>query len=724
MGMAMQQPNPASNTNLLALPEGTELVGDYRIQRVLGAGGFGITYLANEPALARLVTIKEYFPADYAARGATSQASPRSQGCAEDYKWGLERFIEEARTLARFIHPNIVRVHRHFLANNTGYMVLEFEEGGSFKAWLKGLKRAPRQPELDRIVAPLLDALELVHKGDYLHRDIAPDNIIIRKDGSPVLIDFGSARGEIASHSKTVSALVKPGYSPYEQYATTSSKQGSWTDIYALGATLYHALSGKRPPDAPSRMVNDEYVSARDAALSSYRPSFLAAIDKALRLDVGERPQSIAEWRKTLLAPEPKRDGRLSLARALQRLRTGDFKQKPEPEPEPPPSAEPASDTPSLVPTPPDAPQPKGQLLDFIEGLKKHRPAFAAKKAQPAARVAPPPASSPASARQSSGEQFGLGYGPPRESASSLAPATAGQAVAAISQSVERPLPAVLARRAPPRPRRVRGWRVPSRRWRSLLYKLLIGLGIAGLAVAYQDRLPRVEGRGANVVSSQTADLAPAARIFAHRGAVTAIAADDQGRWIVSIGADGALKVWNAGSGALVRTIELDEGAASALAVDQQRALTGHKGGAIVLWDLERAEKLGVFQHQEAPIAALAFTSDPNQFAAASQAGPVALYDLRTRSAPATVLEGQDGPAQAIASARPGLVAAAGQDRSIRLWRTDTRSLSRSLARAGRPAERARHRAWRSRARQRWRRRHGAALVHFRLAHAALVQGP
>ena len=165
--------------------------------------------------------------------------------------------------------------------------------------------------------------------------------------------------------------------------------------------------------------------------------------------------------------------------------------------------------------------------------------------------------------RQPSGAQFGLGYGPPREHAASVS--SAGQAVAAASQSVERPVPAVLVRRAPPRPRRVRGWRVPSRRWRSLLYKLLIGLGIAGLAVAYQDRLPRVEGRGANVVSSQTADLAPAARIMAHRGAVTAMAADDQGRWIVSVGADGTLKVWNAGSGALVRTIELDEGPATAL---------------------------------------------------------------------------------------------------------------------------------------------------------------
>ena len=318
MAKAMQ-PIPASSGNLLALPEGTELVGDFRIQRVLGAGGFGITYLAEEAALNRLVTIKEYFPADYAARGATAQATPRSQGCADDYKWGLDRFIEEAQTLARFVHPNIVRVYRYFRANNTGYMVLHFEEGGSFKAWLRNLKRAPRQPELDRMVGPLLDALETVHAGDYLHRDIAPDNIIIRKDGSPVLIDFGSARGEIASHSKTVSALVKPGYSPYEQYATTSRQQGPWTDIYALGATLYHALAGKRPPDAPSRMVNDEYVPAREAALSSYRPTFLAAIDKALRLEITERPQSIADWRRELLAPEPKREGRLeSRSRAAE----------------------------------------------------------------------------------------------------------------------------------------------------------------------------------------------------------------------------------------------------------------------------------------------------------------------------------------------------------------------------------------------------------------------
>src|SRR5262249_30460468 len=177
------QPKPASPANLLALPEGTELVGEFRIKRVLGAGGFGITYLATETALAREVTIKEYFPADYAARGTSGEVAPRSRDSAKDYQWGLERFLEEAQTLARFNHPNIVRVYRCFRARDTGYMVLHFEEGGSFKAWLKGLQRAPRQGELDRILAPLLDALELVHSGNYLHRDIAPDNIIVRKDG-------------------------------------------------------------------------------------------------------------------------------------------------------------------------------------------------------------------------------------------------------------------------------------------------------------------------------------------------------------------------------------------------------------------------------------------------------------------------------------------------------------------------------------------------------------
>jgi serine/threonine protein kinase len=696
MGMAIQ-PSPAPNSNLLALPDGTELVGDYRIKRVLGAGGFGITYLADEMALARLVTIKEYFPAEFAARSTTSEASPRSRDCAEDYQWGLERFIEEAQTLARFVHPNIVRVYRYFRANNTGYMVLHFEEGGSFKAWLRGLKRAPRQPELDRILKPLLEALETVHAGDFLHRDIAPDNIIIRKDGSPVLIDFGSARGEIASHSKTVSALVKPGYSPYEQYATDGRRQGPWTDIYALGATLYHAISGKRPPDAPSRMVNDEYVSAQAAALSSYRSGFLAAIDKALRLEVGERPQSIARWRDELLAADPRRDrGRLNLARALERLRTGEPARSPPAEKHPDSEQpQPLSPTPApssnLVPTPPDAPQPKGQLLDFIDALKRRRSELVAKKAAPAPQAPAPQAPAlqapapQASAPQASAPQAPAPRAPPQPPATprqspgskAAAKAAAPKPTAPEAKSARRPVPAVL-RRATPRPRPVRSLRIPARRWRGLLYRLAIGLGIAGIAVAYQDKLPHTEGRGASVVSSQSGEVQPVTRLTGHRGAVTGLALGDEGRWIVSAGADATLRVWNAGSGAPVRIIELDDGPATAMAVDDRRALTGHKSGAIALWDLERAEKLTLFQYQPAPVTGLAFAGDADHFAAASQTGAMSLFDVRSPSVPTLLAEGLDG-AQAIAGSRAlRLLASAGQDHSIRLWRTDTGGLARS----------------------------------------------
>ncbi len=358
-------------TNLIALPSGTELVGDYRIERVLGAGGFGVTYLATEIALARRVTIKEYFPADFAARSNGIDAAPRSQGSDVDYRWGLDRFIEEAQTLAKFNHPHIVRVYRYFRANNTGYMVLHFEEGQSFKSWLKGLGRAPRQKELDGILEPLLDALSLIHDSDFLHRDIAPDNIIIRKDGTPVLIDFGSARGEIATNSKTVSALVKPGYSPYEQYAATSRQQGPWTDIYALGATLYHAVSGKRPPDSPSRMVKDEIIPAATAALSSYRPRFLEAVDRALALQVDQRPQSIAAWRGDLLAPaeeEAAGGGLFGIRRGARKKKlpaAGDRDVATVP------LAGAEQISPAVAtPPPPDAPGPQGGMIDFFDRFR------------------------------------------------------------------------------------------------------------------------------------------------------------------------------------------------------------------------------------------------------------------------------------------------------------------------------------------------------------------
>lgn len=645
-------------TNLIALPNGTELVGDYRIERVLGAGGFGVTYLADEIALARLVTIKEYFPSDIAARAGGIDAAPRSQDCAGDYRWGLDRFIEEAQTLARFDHTNIVRVYRYFRANNTGYMVLHFEEGQSLKSWLKGLGRAPRQKELDTIIAPLLDALELIHKSDFLHRDIAPDNIIIRKSGDPVLIDFGSARGEIASHTKTVSALVKPGYSPYEQYAETSRRQGPWTDIYALGATLYHAVTGKRAPDAPSRMVKDEMIPAREAALSSYRAGFLKAIDKALELNVEARPQSIPAWRGDLLAPDPVRAGWLT--RTTDR-RKGKKKEEEEAEAAVAVKAKTAPPIAAPTPPPPDVAGPQGGLLDFLDALRK----------KPGAEN--PPAVAPAA----SAETVKLATLPP-------APAIKKKSSSKKPVPKERALVEV-RRPARPRPRPLKGSR---RSWVPVLFKLLVGVGVASAAVAMQDRFPRFESRGSTVTSSQTVQqpqqpalVTPVAEIEAHRGAVSGMAYSDDGRWIVTTGADATLKVWDATNHSLVRTIELDDGPAISLALYGPRALTGHGNGKVVLWDLDRAEKVATVQRNDANIWAVAFTGDSNRFATASHDGKVTLWDARQATTPLQVLDGHENSVQSLAYSPTAVLLASGSDdKTVRLWDLGTLTLRRSYS--------------------------------------------
>lgn len=677
-------------TNLIALPNGTELVGEYRIERVLGAGGFGVTYLANEIALERPVTIKEYFPSEFAARAGGNEAAPRSQDCSGDFRWGLERFIAEAQTLAKFHHTNIVQVHRYFRANNTAYMVMHFEEGQSLKGWLKALGRAPRQRELDAILEPLLDALELIHKADFLHRDIAPDNIIIRKSGDPVLIDFGSARGEIGSHSKTISALVKPGYSPYEQYAETSKRQGPWTDIYALGATLYHAVTGKRPPDAPSRMVKDEIISAREAALSSYRAGFLKAIDKALMLTVEARPQSIAAWRSDLLTPDPPRTSWLK--------RSGEKKSKtapppPEPEPQPAPAAaaaapapapeakpEPApapaakaAAAPAAAPPPsPEAASPKGGMVEFLEALRRKRaadsePAEAKPKAKPAAakaRIELPAEPKPKAAAKAKAK---------KESPDRLAPIPKGRALVEV--------------RKPPKPRPVRGTR---RRWVPIVFKLLIGVGVASAAVAMQDRFPRYESRGVAVPSSQTtgaigpapqtqsAIVTPISEFEAHRGPITGLSYSEDGRWIITAGEDGTLKVWDASYNSLIRTIELDDGRATALAVMGSRALTGHADGKVVLWDLNRAEKLASVQRNEASVWDVVFAGDQSRFAVASHDWKIALWDASQPSAPLHVFDGHDNAVQALAyDPNQALLASGSADKTVRLWNLKTLSLKR-----------------------------------------------
>ncbi|MFM9938261.1 MAG: serine/threonine protein kinase [Hyphomicrobiaceae bacterium] len=284
------------------LPPGTRL-DHYVIRDVLGTGGFAVTYLAEHEVLGKRYAIKEYFPATFCYRdGATIH--PTEANLAT-YNWGLERFTSEARALARFKHPAIVDVASIFEANGTAYIVLALEKGRALNDWLRQLTRPPSQNEIDGIVRPLLGALDEIHKHNLMHRDIAPDNIIIRDDGSPVLIDFGAAREAVRGRSKVISAIVKHGYSPPEQYSSRPELQGSWTDIYALAATLYRLVAGRMPAEAPDRMLKDDVKPVAELARAHYRPGFMEAIDWGLRLRIEDRPQSIGEWRRLLMREEP-----------------------------------------------------------------------------------------------------------------------------------------------------------------------------------------------------------------------------------------------------------------------------------------------------------------------------------------------------------------------------------------------------------------------------------
>lgn len=281
------------------LPKGFWL-NEYQIESVLGKpGGFGITYLATDTHLRQKVAIKEYLPTDFAIREGVSTVYVRSSADDESFQWGKKCFLDEARVLARFNHVNIVRVLRYFEANGTAYMVMEYQEGESLTEYLK--KGKLEEPELLAIIEPLLSGLEEIHKAGLLHRDIKPNNIYIRNDGRPVLLDFGSARYAIGQKTRSVTSIVTPGYAPLEQYDNEIKDQGPWSDIYALGAVMYHAISGEAPPAATRRVLKDPMIPTVEIGRGKYNEPLLKAIDWALQVSEEERPKSVEEWRKAFL---------------------------------------------------------------------------------------------------------------------------------------------------------------------------------------------------------------------------------------------------------------------------------------------------------------------------------------------------------------------------------------------------------------------------------------
>jgi non-specific serine/threonine protein kinase len=284
----------AGSENCLAI--GTRLA-EFEITGVIGEGGFGIVYLAFDHSLQRTVAIKEYMPAPLAARGTDHAVTVRAKRHEEAFAAGLRSFINEARLLAQFDHPALIKVYRFWEQNESAYMAMRYYEGETFKSVVAGQAERIDEAWLKRVLQQLLGALDALYQVNILHRDVSPENIIIQPNGQAVLLDFGAARQIVSGLAQSLTVILKPGFAPVEQYADDEAmEQGPWTDIYALSAVMYLAVAQKPPPSAVGRLLNDPIAPLADGDHPGFGKSFLAALDQGLAVRPENRPRSIAAF--------------------------------------------------------------------------------------------------------------------------------------------------------------------------------------------------------------------------------------------------------------------------------------------------------------------------------------------------------------------------------------------------------------------------------------------
>jgi serine/threonine protein kinase len=321
--MAEDDPRLRAEQRTLLMPrreQGSELRAGHQLQefiveRLLGVGGYSCVYLARDTRLDRRVALKEYLPATLAARAPDGTVGARLPRFEAFYDKGLQGFLNEARLLGSFDHPSLVKVYRFWAEAGTAYMVMPYYEGITLKKWLGDLGATPSERWLRELADPLMAALDAMHQQRCYHRDVAPDNILMLYDRKaagnyleqqprPVLLDFGAARRVIGDATQQLTAILKSGYSPVEQYEGEESlRQGPWTDVYALCAVLYTAVTGKAPGSSVARVVRDDMVSATSAGRGHYSASFLAAIDAGLSVRPEQRPQTMQALRALMDAP-------------------------------------------------------------------------------------------------------------------------------------------------------------------------------------------------------------------------------------------------------------------------------------------------------------------------------------------------------------------------------------------------------------------------------------
>lgn len=286
-----------------ALPPGYRF-NEFEIKEVIGGGGFGIVYRAWDHQLERTIAIKEFMPSSLAVRNDDMTLVLRSERFSKAFTAGLNSFIQEARLLARFNHPNLLHVLRFWVQNDTAYMGTVFYSGTTLSRLREKNPALINEAWIRRMLPMLLGAIKTIHDEGYLHRDISLDNIQIQENGLPVLLDFGSARRSIGSVSDETETMLRPGYAPIEQYTDDNdSEQGPWTDIYALGAVLHTMIIGSPPPVSVVRSIQDTYVPLTQRGLPGYSHALLQAVDRALALKMEDRPQSIDEFAALIEMP-------------------------------------------------------------------------------------------------------------------------------------------------------------------------------------------------------------------------------------------------------------------------------------------------------------------------------------------------------------------------------------------------------------------------------------
>ena len=302
----IERREPTQSNESCPLPKGTLLEG-FEIQEVIGVGGFGIVYRAHDTLLERSVALKEYFPGTLVTRLANGELRLKNPDDQDMFDTGKRSFVNEARLLAQFDHPGLVKVFRFWESAHTAYMVMPMYEGPTLKSLRDGQTNAFDQEMVLNWLLTLTDALQTMHDRQCVHRDISPENILVQSGNQqPVLLDFGAARQAIGQAAQPFTVILKASYAPIEQYSETPGlSQGPWTDVYALGAVAYFLITGKKPPTSVSRMVNDQYKPLAGQTALPYPASVLNAVDHALKLLPADRTQTMIDFRRALEESTP-----------------------------------------------------------------------------------------------------------------------------------------------------------------------------------------------------------------------------------------------------------------------------------------------------------------------------------------------------------------------------------------------------------------------------------